>query len=64
MKGKPAASAADRLRTRILEEALPHVAFDGWTEAALMEAASRAGADEAEYKSAFPRGIADVLVFF
>ncbi len=45
-------------------EALPHVAFDGWTEKTLKEAADRAGVDDAEYKAAFPRGTVDALLFF
>jgi ubiquinone biosynthesis protein COQ9 len=61
---KPAATHTEKLRARILEEALPHVAFDGWTDGTLRSAAEAAGASEAELKAAFPRGIADALVFF
>jgi ubiquinone biosynthesis protein COQ9 len=54
----------DDLRERILEALLPHVAFDGWTEKALAEAASRLGLDEAQSRMAFPRGIADAITHF
>lgn len=54
----------DDLRERILDALLPHVAFDGWTEKALAEAASRLGLDEAQSRMAFPRGIADAITHF
>ncbi|MBP6014245.1 MAG: COQ9 family protein [Alphaproteobacteria bacterium] len=58
------ATPTEKLREKILREALPHVAFDGWTDKMLKEAADRAGADDAEFKSAFPRGVPDALVYF
>lgn len=61
---KPAATHSEKLREKILAEALPHVAFDGWCDKALREAAERVGASDAELKAAFPRGPADALVFF
>ena len=61
---KPAATHTEKLREKILAEALPHVAFDAWSDKALREAAERAGASEAELKAAFPRGGIDALVFF
>jgi ubiquinone biosynthesis protein COQ9 len=61
---KPAATHTEKLREKILAEALPHVAFDGWSDKTLREAAERAGASEAELKAAFPRGGIDALVFF
>lgn len=61
---KPAAIHTESLREKILAEALPHVAFDGWSDKTLREAAERAGASEAELKAAFPRGPVDALVFF
>jgi len=61
---KPAATPTEKLRHKILDEALPHVAFDGWADSTLRAAAGAAGASEAELKAAFPRGIADALVFF
>jgi len=61
---KPAATHSESLREKILREALPHVAFDGWTDKTLKEAAERAGADDAELKAAFPRGTPDALLYF
>jgi len=61
---KPQATHTENLREKILEEALPHVAFDGWADSTLRAAAEKVGASEAELKAAFPRGIADALVFF
>ncbi len=58
------ATPTEKLREKILREALPHVAFDGWTDKMLKEAADRAGADDAELKAAFPRGVPDALVYF
>lgn len=52
------------LRDSILDALLPHVAFDGWTEKALAEAASRLGLEEAQARMAFPRGIADAITHF
>ena len=54
----------DDLREKLLAEILPHVAFDGWTDRALADAASRMDVDEAEVRVAFPRGIADAITFF
>ena len=58
------ATPTEKLREKILRETLPHVAFDGWTDKTLKEAAERVGADNAELKAAFPRGVADALVYF
>ncbi|NOT40436.1 MAG: COQ9 family protein [Alphaproteobacteria bacterium] len=59
-----AATATDKWRERILAEALAHVAFDGWHDKTLKAAADKAGASDAELKAAFPRGVADALLFF
>lgn len=61
---KPAATHTEKLREKILAEALPHVAFDGWSDKTLREAAERAEASEAELKAAFPRGAIDAIVAF
>ncbi len=61
---KPAATHTEKLREKILKEALPHVAFDGWSDKTLREAAERAEASDAELKAAFPRGGVDAIVFF
>jgi ubiquinone biosynthesis protein COQ9 len=52
------------MAARILAEALPNVAFDGWTDTVLRDTAERIGVDTAELKAAFPRGAIDALVFF
>ncbi len=44
------------LRERVVEAALPHIAFDGWTMAALRAGAGAAGLDESEAAVLFPRG--------
>jgi ubiquinone biosynthesis protein COQ9 len=57
----------DRLeaaRERMLDAALPHVVFDGWTEATLRQAAVEAGDDMALARLAFPRGGIDMALAF
>ena len=44
------------MRERVVEAALPHIAFDGWTMAALRAGADAAGLDESEAAVLFPRG--------
>ena len=61
---KATATPSDDLRAKIMAEALPHVAFDGWTDKLLSEAAERAGLTDAQLRAAFPRGVADALVYF
>lgn len=62
MKGT--ATPTDKWREKILAEALAHVAFDGWHDKTLKAAAEKVGASDAELKAAFPRGVADALLFF
>lgn len=45
---------------RILEAALPHVPFDGWTEATFVAAVEDAGLDMTHARGLFPRGAADL----
>lgn len=54
----------DDLRDRLLDGILPNVAFDGWTDRALADAAARIGIDDTEVRVAFPRGIADAITYF
>lgn len=56
--------ASEDLRNSLLDEILPHVAFDGWTDRALSDAAGRLGVDEGAVRLAFPRGIADAITYF
>jgi ubiquinone biosynthesis protein COQ9 len=64
VKGKAHQTHSEDIRARLLDEILPHVAFDGWTDKALKEAAGRLDIDEADMKAALPRGMADALLFF
>lgn len=52
------------IKNAIIEAALPNVAFDGWTELCLKEAALKAGYPAAMVKSVFPAGVKDALVHF
>ncbi len=49
-------ASREQLRERVVEAALPHIAFDGWTMAALRAGAEAAGLDEREAAVLFPRG--------
>ncbi len=51
----------DTLQQKILNAALPHIAFDGWTLATLARAARAAGLPEAEATRAFPGGVMDAI---
>lgn len=55
-------------RAKILAAALPHAAFDGWSESTLDRAVADAGLDPAPDpalgRRAFPRGAVDLLEFF
>ncbi len=51
-------------RAKILAAALPHAAFDGWTEATLDRAVADAGLDPALGQRAFPGGAVDLLACF
>ncbi len=59
----PLDSAPD-LRTAILDAALLHVPFDGWSDATLRAAARDAGADPAAARALFPRGAVDLALAF
>ncbi len=48
----------------ILNKALPHIVFDGWTLATLSRAATEAGYSASELTRVFPRGVADALDVF
>ena len=54
----------DDLRTRILDAALDHVPFDGWSDETLQAAAADAGVDVADVKQLYPRGAVDLAVAF
>ena len=46
----------DALRDRILDAALPHVTFDGWSRKSLVDGARSAGLEPEDVDIAFPRG--------
>ena len=54
----------DPVRRRILDAALRHVPFDGWSRRMLQRSAADAGQDAAMAERCFPRGIADLIGFF
>lgn len=51
-------------RERLVDAALPHVAFDGWSEATLAEAIGDSGVDRELARLAFPRGGVDMALAF
>lgn len=46
----------EALRVQLLDAALPHVLFDGWSDAVLCAAADECGVDAAMARGLFPRG--------
>ncbi len=48
-------------RAAILAAALPHMAFDGWSRAALARGARDAGYDDVMAERAFPGGVRDLI---
>ncbi len=47
----------DAMRDRILDAALPHVTFDGWSRKTLVAGARDAGLEPEDVDIAFPRGV-------
>ncbi len=54
----------DKIRETLLLATLPHVPFDGWSDAALRAGAEDAGRSPAEALNAFPAGPAEALALF
>lgn len=54
--------APGELRDKLLLAALPHVPFDGWSEAAITQAAGAIGVDRSAARRAFPRGAIDLVL--
>lgn len=52
------------IKAVLLEAALPHVTFDGWSAATLAEAALDAGISPQDAKAAFPRAGVDLAIAF
>ncbi len=64
---EPHKTEADHLeiaRLAVLEAALPHVVFDGWSAATLDAAVSDSGVDVGLAAQVFPRGAIDLAVAF
>ncbi|MDF0600751.1 COQ9 family protein [Psychromarinibacter sp. C21-152] len=51
-------------RSRLLRAAMPHVAFDGWSETTFRAASEDAGLHPEEARAACPRGALDLAVAF
>ena len=54
----------DDLKTRLLDAALAHVPFDGWSEQSLRAAAADCGLDLALARAQFPRGGVDLALAY
>lgn len=54
----------DDVKTRLLDAALTHVAFDGWTEATFEAAVADAGIEPALARALCPRGAVDLALAF
>jgi ubiquinone biosynthesis protein COQ9 len=52
------------LKTRLMQAALPHVPFDGWSEATFRAAARDAGVDEGLARAHCPRGAVDLALAY
>jgi ubiquinone biosynthesis protein COQ9 len=52
------------LKDRLLDAALAHVPFDGWSEATFRNAVRDAGVTPAQGRAAFPRGAVDLALAF
>ena len=52
------------LKDQILDAALMHVVFDGWSEATLSAAIADVGADTGEARALFPRGPVDLALAY
>jgi ubiquinone biosynthesis protein COQ9 len=63
-KGSSKSDHLDETRARILDAALPNVAFDGWTPRLLRDAAAQAGVSAGEARLAFPGGVLDLVEYF
>jgi len=60
---KKATADMRALKDRLLRAALPHMPFDGWSEASLRHAADDVGVERAAIRRAFPRGAIDLALY-
>lgn len=58
------ATSGMTLRARVIEAALPHVPFDGWTDKTVAAAVADAGVDPSLSRIEFPRGGIDLLLAY
>ena len=56
--------ATDPDKIKLLEAALPNVAFDGWSSATFQAAIAQTGIDADHARALFPRGATDMAVLF
>ncbi|MCX7286836.1 MAG: COQ9 family protein [Rhodobacterales bacterium] len=54
----------DNVKDRVLDAALAHVPFDGWSDRTLRAAAAEAGVDAGLARALFPRGGVDLALAF
>jgi ubiquinone biosynthesis protein COQ9 len=59
-----ARASSTSLRARVVEAALPHVPFDGWSDKTLAAAVLDAGVDPGMSRIEFPRGGIDLMLAF
>lgn len=52
------------MQDRLVDAALPHVAFDGWSSTTMRHAIADAGVTPAQGRAAFPRGGVDLALAF
>ncbi|MCJ8138641.1 COQ9 family protein [Falsirhodobacter halotolerans] len=55
---------ARQIRDAVIDAALGHVAFDGWTETTLRAAIADAGVDPVSARAQFPRGAVDLALAY
>jgi ubiquinone biosynthesis protein COQ9 len=61
---RPNRSRADTARARLLDAALPHVPFEGWSDSLLRIAARDAGMSDDEVALRCPEGVISLIVFW
>jgi ubiquinone biosynthesis protein COQ9 len=57
-------NSTDDLRERLLDAALAHVPFDGWSEATFRAAVTETGTDMAAARGVCPRGAVDLALLY
>ncbi len=57
-------TSMERVKSQILQAALPHVTFDGWSDVSLAAAIADSGAEPGLARALFPRGGVDLAVAY